>query len=575
MTQWVKNKIQYSGLEDYLSRISGIPAEQLVRQPIEDYHNFRDMEKATKLILQTAKEDAKRIVLIGDFDADGLNATAILFKLIAIVGTNEPTAIFPSRHAGEAGLSSEIAGRIAPESLVIVLDSGIGAAKNVARLKKEKRCRVIIIDHHLPGETMPDADAIIGPYDGREHEQYSTSGLAYHLFHSVLDQYMMDNAFATHTIHPHIMEEANLHAAIGTIADSQPLTNTNRFIVKRALFLAFGDKSKGCTPFCQLLVEKYMQNTVFFAEDFSRVIGNLLNAPARMREDGGQLVFQALTGKYNYMQAREKLQELELIKQTKARTFHQIYHTAEDMFPADMGDAAIVVRMDKAAQNFAGSVAGSIVRNHSIPAVVFVPGTKQGTLKASMRAGTLNIDLTIVQEAIHPYIISGGGHSAAIGFTIREEDYETVAQLIKDSCPVIRTEDVLQYDMEIPDTDIISFASDCLRYAPFGVGFESPTIRIRDFTVKPLGQGTKEGSKPQNRIVFSHQDPVLSYQNANGAAEPLFINAIGDGLAQKYIDLGSPTVLDIIGSVQLQSYYGKKRACIRILDMRLPEGSEV
>lgn len=155
---WVKRG-NYSTVTEYLVGTTKESVDMLRRPEFGSPTGIAGILEAAALVW---KEISARshITIVGDYDSDGLNATAILVRLFRYLGV-EPGAVIPRRMTDGYGLSSSIVDRIT-DGLVITIDNGIAAVEEIKALK-EKGCRIIVMDHHLPDSELPPADILVEP----------------------------------------------------------------------------------------------------------------------------------------------------------------------------------------------------------------------------------------------------------------------------------------------------------------------------------------------------------------------------------------------------------------------------
>ena len=193
----------------------------------EDPFMLKDMEKAVEIINE-AVESCQKICIYGDYDCDGITSTVMLYSYLECLGADVFYYI-PERSEGY-GLNSEAVNKISESGteLIITVDNGISAFEE-AKLIKELGMSLVITDHHQPGETLPQADAIVNPHRkdcGSSFKYLCGAGVVLKLI-AALDGGDYDMA----------IEQFGDLAAVGTVADIVTLTGENRFIVETGLRL--------------------------------------------------------------------------------------------------------------------------------------------------------------------------------------------------------------------------------------------------------------------------------------------------------------------------------------------------
>ena len=222
MSTWHKSG-NYSSIQDLLVTKSGLTIDEITKPKSIPPNSINNIAKAADVIFEKMHAGCP-ITIIGDYDADGITSTAILYKLLSHFGVT-PTTIIPRRFTDGYGVSiSHIEGL--KNSLIITVDNGITAVEPIKKAKEQGNT-VIILDHHLASETLPEADVIVDPHipgDTSVFKEYCSAGLSYKLA-----QYMCKNDISKDT--PRLIQDLNVLAMIGTLADVMPLRGDNRKIV--------------------------------------------------------------------------------------------------------------------------------------------------------------------------------------------------------------------------------------------------------------------------------------------------------------------------------------------------------
>ena len=238
-------------------------------EPLSDPFLLKDMDKAVARIEQ-AVENEELMVIYGDYDVDGISATAILYECLTSQGAHVRCKL-PTRGSGY-GLTRAALESLASKGfkLVVTVDNGISAVEEAA-CAKELGLDLIITDHHLPGDTLPDAIAVVDPKrpdDESPFKDLCGAGVAFKLC-AALDGCPPEE----------MLEYCGDLAAVGTVADVMPLTGENRTIVKAGLRQLQNTDRPG---FCALLEEVGLAGKPVTAENISYAIAPRLNAAGRM-----------------------------------------------------------------------------------------------------------------------------------------------------------------------------------------------------------------------------------------------------------------------------------------------------
>ena len=203
---------------------------------LSDYKQLKGINEAVKLLAWAWKEQ-KRLLIVGDFDTDGATSTALCMHLLKDFGFNDLSYMVPNRFEFGYGLSKEIVQTLQadPPDLIMTVDNGISSFEGVA-LAQQFGCKVLITDHHLAGDHLPDADAIVNPNQpGCHFVNKSACGCAVAFYvMAALRAHMVDQGLIAKQQAPNIANRLDL-VALATIADVVPLTHDNRILVQQGL----------------------------------------------------------------------------------------------------------------------------------------------------------------------------------------------------------------------------------------------------------------------------------------------------------------------------------------------------
>ena len=180
MQQWKKRGTYHSVLEA-IQEMSGLTEEELLSPSHIEPNRIQNIPEAAECIRACAITQGMPVVIVGDYDADGITSTAILVKLLGHFGVRTKT-IIPKRFTDGYGISESLIQGIT-NSLIITIDNGVSAIEPI-RAAKAAGNTVIVLDHHLPQDTLPEADLIVDPHifpEKNGYEHYCGAGLAYKL----------------------------------------------------------------------------------------------------------------------------------------------------------------------------------------------------------------------------------------------------------------------------------------------------------------------------------------------------------------------------------------------------------
>jgi len=446
-------------------------------------------------VLHQALLDNKSIAIIGDFDADGATSTALMMEALRLFGSDNYQFIVPNRFLYGYGLTPEIV-EIAAEKgaeLLITVDNGISCVAGVTKAKS-LGLGVIVTDHHLPGATLPDADAIINPNQvGCDFPSKALAGVGVAFyFMMAMRKYLREkNWFVDRRIdEPNIAQLLDL-VALGTVADVVSLDNNNRILVEQGLKRIRAGVTR---PGIQALLEiagKDQKRIV--ASDFGFALGPRINAAGRL--DDMSYGINCLLAK-DLASARVMAADLDDLNKSRREIEQGMQQEAEQVlkslnFSDDNLPHAISLFQRDWHQGVIGIVAGRLKEKFHRPSIVFA-GTSDDTsldntdksteIKGSARSipGLHIRDLLEHIDTQHPnIIIKFGGHAMAAGLSIIEEDFVKFQQLFNQYAQQWLTSDdlkgTLSSDGELPTKEMTLGFAQLLRDAgPWGQNFIEP-----------------------------------------------------------------------------------------------------
>jgi single-stranded-DNA-specific exonuclease len=437
--------------------------------------------------LRQAIEHRERIAVWGDFDADGLTATALLFETLRALGADVVYYV-PSRHEGH-GLHRHSLERLVAEGarLILTCDTGISAHAAVAdahRLGAE----VVITDHHVPGESVPPALAIVNPHllPSPDHPLWTLTGVgvAYQL---------------AQALNPTVAGRTLDLVALGTVADVATLIGDTRFLVQRGLQALRHTDRPGLQAVYQaadLRAEGLTEEHIGF------VLGPRLNALGRLADaaEGVELLTTS-----EPIRARTLAAEVEGLNARRQWLTKQVTDAALAQIERDRslltGYHALVLSRPTWPEGVIGIVAGRLAERFGVPVVLITtPEGKQapdgtrglapdGARELARGSGRSvpGIDLVAALTDCASLLESYGGHAGAAGFSMEPERIPelraALSRAVAARTPAL-PERVLAIDayVELPDLTL-DLVADVSRLAPFGAGNPPLTLAVRDLRV--------------------------------------------------------------------------------------------
>ena len=507
---------------------------------------IRGIQKATDIIWRHIYRE-NRICVFGDYDTDGITASAVMFLALRKLGAHVYVRL-PDRIEEGYGISKNAIQEQIEQGtdLFITVDNGVKAVGETAFIKKSG-CDIVILDHHQPGDVLPEADALIDlhiPGETYPNEELTGSGLAWKVVHFMLEQAGE---------HDYAMSLVDL-AAIGTIGDVAPLIGENRVIVKRALNLMRSSTYE--RPGIAALMPDLQHVT---AEDVAFRISPCLNAPGRLEKRGAELSLLLLL-EDRPQTAMRLAQNIMAINERRKMLQTECFRLIQDEVEQRIqhGEKIIVVCAENAPSGIAGLLAGTIREKYNRPAIVFAPKTNiDGEVMWTGSARSVE-EFHMLDGIVccREYLIAFGGHKLAAGLSMKadKEKVELFRSAINQQAAELDEsffEPAIYWDMEISVRDLTTEVfAEMEALEPFGAGVPKPVFRLlaqlnTDKAYELLGAN-------RNHLKLYAQD----------------FSMIGFSMAEKYLSSDLPEQIEVIGSLSMNYYRGQAYKQISLLDFK-------
>lgn len=394
-----------------------------------DYRSLFGIENALAL-LYSALIEHDSITIVGDFDADGATSTALAIRALKAMGYANINYIVPNRFENGYGLTPLVVEEAHKRgaNLIITVDNGISSHEGVATAN-DYGIKVIITDHHLPGETLPDADAIINPNLNQCHfasKSLAGVGVTFYLMSALRAHLRQEGWFTQQGLsEPNLAEYLDL-VALGTVADVVPLDTNNRILVHQGLHRV---RAGRCCAGIKALIEVSKREAPrLVANDFGFALGPRLNAAGRL-DDMSVSIELLLTDDMAY--ARELANELDGLNQTRRDIEAGMQQEALVLFnQIDYSDNqlphGLALYHPEWHQGVVGILASRIKEQYHRPVIAFAPAG-DGILKGSGRSvqGVHMRDALERLNTLQPGLMQKfGGHAMAAGLTLEEGNFE-------------------------------------------------------------------------------------------------------------------------------------------------------
>lgn len=447
---------------------------------------LKGIDAAVHRLIQ-ALEDQQSILIVGDFDCDGATSTALAVLALRMMNASHVDYLVPNRFEYGYGLSPEIVdvalSLANPPDVIITVDNGISSIDGVARAQS-KGVDVIVTDHHLPGEQLPDAVAIVNPnQQGCEFLAKSTCGVGviFYVMIALRRALVASDYFQRHHCDlPNLASLLDL-VALGTVADVVALEHNNRTLVHQGLLrIRAGQARPGILA---LLEVAGRQRETLMAADLGFAIAPRLNAAGRL-EDMSIGIECLLCEELET--AREMAQQLNSLNAERRSIERQMQQDAHDLLDhleldADELPWGVCLYDSGWHQGVIGILASRIKERLHRPVIAFAPGDA-GELKGSARSieGFHIRDGLDAIAAKYPSLLRKfGGHAMAAGMSIAEKDLEVFRSAfdaqVRDSLNQDNLQRVIFTDGELLDTDMtLELAEQLQEAGPWGHQFPEP-----------------------------------------------------------------------------------------------------
>ena len=444
------------------------------------------MDTAVTFLLE-AYQKQQKIVIVGDFDADGATSTALAVIALRQLGFANVTYLVPNRFEQGYGLSVAVAQEALAldVELLMTVDNGVSSHEGVAFLKAQG-VKVIVTDHHLPPETLPNADAIVNPnlaHCGFPSKNLAGVGVTFYLMLALRAKFRELGLFDAKN-QPNFTELLDL-VALGTVSDVVPLDQNNRILVYQGIARI---RAERCRCGIRALAEVAKRDvTRFVAADLGFSIGPRLNAAGRL--DNMSVGVELLLAE-NMETARALALELDGLNQARkeieqgmkleALTICQNLFANATALETDIPHSIVLYQSDWH-QGVLGILASRIKEQFHRPVIAFAQD-QAGILKGSARS-IPGLHIRDVLERVysqHPdLILKFGGHAMAAGLSIQESRFDDFRQIFNQTVSELLAEDQLQgtiwTDGEL-NANLLNLATaETLRQGgPWGQAFPEP-----------------------------------------------------------------------------------------------------
>lgn len=448
------------------------------------FNVLKGMPQAAQ-ILANAVVQNKRIIIVGDFDADGATSTSVCILALRAMGYHNVDFLVPNRFDFGYGLSVPIVDEAAKQGaeVIVTVDNGISCIDGVTHAKS-LGMQVVVTDHHLPGDVLPPADAIVNPNQpGCEFPSKNLAGVgvAFYIMLALKAELQQQGHFEKAGVAPPNLASLLDIVAVGTVADVVVLDKNNRILVHQGLQRIRAGK---CRPGIKALVEVANRDCAHLTStDLGFVVGPRLNAAGRL-DDMSQGIACLLEDET--IQARMIAAELDALNKERREIETGMKAQAEtvlEQMALDEGDmpSALVVYREDFHQGVIGIVAGRLKEKYLKPVIAFAHQDDE-IIKGSARSipGVHIRDVLDEVNTRYPGVIEKfGGHAMAAGLSLpvaKLQDFERAfVDIARAHMAKLDGNHALLSDGDLSSKELcLPFAHLLHQAGPFGQGFESP-----------------------------------------------------------------------------------------------------
>lgn len=516
--------------------------EAMLADPFE----IRDMDKAVDRI-RRAIENEEKIAVYGDYDADGVTATALLYLYLESVGA-DVTYYIPSRMNEGYGLHKEAIDTLSDKNvrLIITVDNGINSSEEALYIKS-KNIDLVITDHHQPGSQLPEAVAVVNPHradDTSSFKELAGVGVAFKLA-AALEDGDYDS----------ILSDFADIVAIGTIADIVPLKNENRILAVRGIDAINHSDRAGIIA---------LKNVVGYADrDFTSTnvaftIAPRINAAGRIEEATTALKL-LLTD--DIAEAQELAEKLDSFNVARQETESCIVEEAVARIESDDSlkySKVIVVDGQDWHAGVIGIVASKLVDRYGKPVMV-IARDGSGEAKGSCRS-IEGFSLFDALSHASDLLVRFGGHTLAAGFTVADDKISAFRERINEYAATMGAfYPVMNLDCKINPASIdIPFIDSILCLEPFGAENPQPVFGIYNAVLRSVRSIGAQGK--HMRLTFEKKNQ--QYQ------------AVYFGMSAEEFPYETGDRLDFAVTVDKNEFRGEVKANIYIRSVKLSDADD-
>ncbi len=518
---------------------------------------FSQMEKLVERIKQ-ARDLREKVIIFGDYDADGITSSAILKETFSELGI-EADVYIPDKRTEGYGLNLLAIDlfKVAGVKLIITVDCGITSLAETAKAK-EFGIDVIITDHHHVPAQVPDAFAIINPHQegcGYPFAELAGVGVAFKVVQAIYARLMPEKIGQTKWMLDLV--------SIGTIADCVPLIGENRLFVKYGLVVLSKTRRIGLLELFTVGRIAIDESAIPDTKKVSFYVAPRINAAGRINH--ANLAYNLIIEK-DVIRARDFALELEASNTQRQKITSEIVSEIKALAETQYKDKKLIFAIgEHFSIGIVGLVAGKIAQQYGKPTAVFQQGEQES--KGSFRSiPQINIIEAIGQCS--QFLVKFGGHSQAAGVSVRNDQLENFQKaleaIIEKQLEGIQLEVEIIIDGQVAAAEIdFKLIADIEKLRPFGIGNEEPILLLENLIISEKRFLGSEKKHVKFFLVAAEAEPIGSKDKMK------VFEAISFGGGEKFAAFKEGDRIDVVCNLQRDDWNGNSRIQLNVVDMRL------
>ena len=488
----ISSKLQAAALPEALKRVyanRGITDPAALSLTLDQLHppqHLKGVAEAAELLADAIEGDG-RVLIIGDFDADGATSSAMAVSVLRQMGLREVAYLVPNRFEFGYGLTPEIVELAAAQmpDLIVTVDNGISSVEGVAAAQA-MGISVLVTDHHLPGAQLPTAEVIVNPNQpgcAFPSKALAGVGVMFYVLSALRAELRERRWFDSQGLSEPNLGDALDLVALGTVADVVPLDRNNRILVAAGLArIRSGRARPGIEALFEVAGKDHRQAT---STDLGFIVGPRLNAAGRL--DDMSIGIECLLAESS-MEARERAETLHRLNRERRDIEQSMEHDALEQLTTLELDSntlpfAMVLFDPGWHQGVIGILASRVRERVHRPTVIFAE-VGEGMLKGSGRSipGLHLRDVLDLVATRHPGLLSKfGGHAMAAGLTLEKDDLhrftEALEAAVAETLNHVPPQAVEDSDGALGAGDLgLQLAESLSAGGPWGQHFPEPTF---------------------------------------------------------------------------------------------------